>query len=204
MLFPPAPQVKVDPDAVDANKQAPPGESASHDSVTGAPERHKGEAAEREAQQLVNSLASVAVQGAAGKFGQGESDSESPTEASSVQDLPSGVVTAPIPNPPTPAPPEPEPAPETASLPPGVITAPIPNPPTPGPPGATTSTVPDPPTPAPAPLPASAPATPGIQTDGLPSTEKTKKPMKKKVSKGTNQTMRVLSDITDLFEKFSK
>jgi hypothetical protein len=46
------------------------GESVSHDGITGAPERHKGEAAEQEASQLVNSLASVAIEGAAGKYGQ--------------------------------------------------------------------------------------------------------------------------------------
>jgi hypothetical protein len=34
--------------------------------------------------------------------------------------------------------------------------------------------------------------------------EKTKKPMKKKISKATVQTMRVIGDITDIYEQFSK
>ncbi|KAF5856404.1 hypothetical protein ETB97_007454 [Aspergillus alliaceus] len=35
------------------------------------------------------------------------------------------------------------------------------------------------------------------------SEDKTKKPMKKKISKATNQTMRILGDITDIYEQFS-
>lgn len=43
----------------------------SEDSITGAPERFKGEAAEQEASNLVASVASVAVGSAAGKHDQG-------------------------------------------------------------------------------------------------------------------------------------
>lgn len=41
-----------------------------------------------------------------------------------------------------------------------------------------------------------------VQTETT-SEDKTKKPMKKKISKATNQTMRILGDITDIYEQFS-
>lgn len=43
-----------------------------------------------------------------------------------------------------------------------------------------------------------------VQAENAPVEDKTKKPMKKKISKATNQTMRILGDITDIYEQFSK
>lgn len=136
LLFPPA---TADSDTSDAKKPTP-GEPTSHDSITGAPERHKGEAAEQEANNLVNSVATVAMESAAAKYGQGVTEDAAP-------DVPSG--------------------PDSMEV-------------------------------VPAPAPADA------QTADAPTEDKTKQPMKKKVSKGTDQTMRVISDITDIYEKFSK
>ncbi|KAB8265792.1 hypothetical protein BDV32DRAFT_158119 [Aspergillus pseudonomiae] len=42
-----------------------------------------------------------------------------------------------------------------------------------------------------------------VQAENAPAEDKTKKPMKKKISKATNQTMRIISDITDIYEQFS-
>jgi hypothetical protein len=42
----------------------------SHDSATGAPENHKGEAVEKEASNFVDGIASVAVSSATGKYPQ--------------------------------------------------------------------------------------------------------------------------------------
>lgn len=106
----------------------------SHDSITGAPERHKGEAAEQEASQLVNSIATVAMESAAAKYGQGVPDDASE-----------------------------ESKPETMDV---VAVA--------------------------------------EQTEPAPVDDKAKMPMKKKMSKATNQTMRVLSDISDIYERLSK
>lgn len=134
VLFSPAPET-VDSDSSDAKSSAA-GTSESHDSITGAPERHKGEAAEQEAANLVNSVATVAMESAAGKYGQGVTE-------------------------------------ETADE------------------------LPDPGTTEVLKIAAEA------QTEEL-ADDKTKKPMKKKVSRKTDQTMRVLSDITDIYEKFAK
>lgn len=108
----------------------------SHDSLTGAPEAHKGEAAEQEAKNLIDSVAKVALESAAGKYGQTISD-ESTEDDPSVESLPNSAM---IPDTPT------ESAPD----------------------------------------------------------DNTKKPIKKKVSHATDQAMRVLSDITDIYEKFAK
>ena len=43
-----------------------------------------------------------------------------------------------------------------------------------------------------------------VQAENAPAEDKTKKPMKKKISKATNQMMRILGDITDIYEQFSK
>lgn len=130
LLFPLPPAPPLDSASDDGGNQL-------HDSITGAPEAHKGEAAEQEAKNFVNSVANIAMESAAAKYGQAvmEPTSEEPT------------------------PPEP-PAPEPST-----------------------------------------PDTPG--ENGAPA-DKTKKPMKKKIANGTDQTMRVLSDITDIYEKFAK
>lgn len=133
LIFP-CPPVKADPDVSDAKKTNN-GTPHSHDSVTGAPEQYKGEAAEQEAANLVNSVANVAMESAAAKYGQGVTED---------------------------TPEEPE-RPDTTVL---EIAA-------------------------------------DAQTEDA-GPDNTKKPMKKKVSRTTDQTMRVLSDITDMYERFAK
>jgi hypothetical protein len=64
------------------------GEARKQDSVTGALERHKGEAAEREAHNLVNSVATIAMKSATGKYGQAVSeDAEKVAEPESLEDV---------------------------------------------------------------------------------------------------------------------
>lgn len=117
-------------------KESTTGASESYDSITGSPEAHKGEAAEQEAANLVNSVATIAMESAAGKYGQGVT--EEPPDDSSKPDSTEVV--------------------EVAA---------------------------------------------DAQTEDIPG-DKTKKPMKRKVSQATEKTMRVLSDITDVYERFAK
>lgn len=125
---------KTDSDASSVNSS---GEQAeSHDSLTGAPESHKGEAAEQEAKHLVDSVAAMAVESAAAKYGQTVVEDSSEV----------------------PAAPEPLLAIESA---------------------------------------------PDGQPDDSPE-DKTKKPMRSKAAKGTDKAMRVISDITDVYEQFAK
>lgn len=66
MLFPPAPIALVD--SKNGGVQRPrAGVLGSKDSLTGAPEKYRGEAVEQEASNLVNSVAGVAIGSAAGK-----------------------------------------------------------------------------------------------------------------------------------------
>ncbi|KAL4796699.1 hypothetical protein BDV19DRAFT_360273 [Aspergillus venezuelensis] len=74
ILFPPAPIALVDPSTGGVQKPKA-GVLGSHDSVTGAPEKFKGEAAEQEASNLISSVATVAVGSAAGKHDQGTPES---------------------------------------------------------------------------------------------------------------------------------
>jgi len=74
-LFPPAPIALVNSSTGGVQKPKS-GVLGSHDSATGAPENHKGEAVEKEASNFVNSIAAVALSGAAGKHPQGDPDSE--------------------------------------------------------------------------------------------------------------------------------
>lgn len=68
-LFPPAPLALVD--SKTGGIQSPrAGVLGSHDSATGAPEKHKGEAAEQEASNFVNSFAHIALSSATGKHDQ--------------------------------------------------------------------------------------------------------------------------------------
>ncbi|KAE8381031.1 hypothetical protein BDV26DRAFT_279144 [Aspergillus bertholletiae] len=69
-LFPPAPIALVDSNTGGVQKPKA-GVLGSHDSVTGAPEKMKGEAAEQEASNLIASAATVAVGSVAGKHDQG-------------------------------------------------------------------------------------------------------------------------------------
>ncbi|KAL6232063.1 hypothetical protein BDW75DRAFT_243323 [Aspergillus navahoensis] len=70
ILFPPAPIALVDTSTGGVQKPKA-GVLGSHDSMTGAPEKYKGEAAEQEASNLVASVATVAVGSATGKHDQG-------------------------------------------------------------------------------------------------------------------------------------
>ena len=66
VLFPPAPLALVDKSTGGIQKPMA-GVLGSHDSMTGAPENFKGEAAEQEASNLVSNVATVAVGSAVGK-----------------------------------------------------------------------------------------------------------------------------------------
>ncbi|ERS98288.1 hypothetical protein HMPREF1624_05072 [Sporothrix schenckii ATCC 58251] len=70
VMFPPAPLALVGSDGGVQKPRA--GVLGSHDSATGAPENHKGEAAEAEATNFANTVASVALASAAGKHPQGD------------------------------------------------------------------------------------------------------------------------------------
>lgn len=69
VLFPPAPLALVSGKTGGIQKPKS-GVLASKDSVTGAPENHKGEAVEQEASNFVNGIASVALASATGKHPQ--------------------------------------------------------------------------------------------------------------------------------------
>ncbi|KAJ6138913.1 hypothetical protein N7471_005399 [Penicillium samsonianum] len=107
----------------------------SEDSLTGAPENHKGEAAEQEAKNLVDSFANVAMESAAARYGQTVTE-DSPDRPALIESLEAAEAAA------------------------------------------------------------------GTPTGDSPE-DKTKKPMKKKVSHATDNVMRILSDITDIYEKFA-
>lgn len=109
------------------------GQPESQDSLTGAPEVHKGEAAEQEAKNLVDSVATVALESAAGKYGQAVTEDPAATGESI------------------------EPIDEATDTP----------------------------------------------RDGS-ADDKTKKPIRSKTARGTDKVMRVVSDITDVYEQFAK
>ncbi|KAJ5560575.1 hypothetical protein N7513_002974 [Penicillium frequentans] len=131
-IFPPSKET-LDSD-VPSTKGSGTEQPESLDSLTGAPETHKGEAAEQEAKNLIDSLATVAMESAAAKYGQAVVDE----------------------------------APEQPLL------------------GDCSEVI-------------DAPETP----NGDAPEDKTKKPMKKKVSHATDKLMRGLSDVTDIYEQFS-
>lgn len=74
LLFPPAPIALVSSSGGVQKPKA--GVLGSHDSVTGAPENHKGMAVEAEAQNFVTGIASVALASASGKHPQGDLDED--------------------------------------------------------------------------------------------------------------------------------
>lgn len=78
--FPPAPPSVVD-SATGGVKKPASGVLASADSVTGAPEKHSGEAVEQEAHSFVSSISSLVVSTAAGKHPQGDPPSDSTAAA---------------------------------------------------------------------------------------------------------------------------
>ena len=74
-LFPPAPLALVS--SKTGGIQSPKaGVLGSHDSVTGAPEKHRGEAVEQEASNFVSGIASVALSSASGKHEPGDPDTD--------------------------------------------------------------------------------------------------------------------------------
>ncbi|KAK6379186.1 hypothetical protein LTS17_006104 [Exophiala oligosperma] len=75
ILFPPAPIALVNHKTGGVQKPKA-GVLGSTDSVTGAPEKYKGEAVEQEASNLVNGIASVAISSAAGRHDQSNPDDE--------------------------------------------------------------------------------------------------------------------------------
>lgn len=79
-LFPPAPIALVDMSTGGVQKPSA-NVLGSHDSITGAPEKLKGEAAEQEASNMITSVASVAVGSIAGKHDQGTPE-DAPLEGS--------------------------------------------------------------------------------------------------------------------------
>ncbi|KAI1629340.1 hypothetical protein EDD37DRAFT_48063 [Exophiala viscosa] len=74
-LFPPAPLALVDHKTGGVQKPKA-GVLGSTDSVTGAPEKYKGEAVEQEASNMVSGIASVAISSAAGRHDQANPDPE--------------------------------------------------------------------------------------------------------------------------------
>lgn len=89
-LFPPAPLALIDSKTGGVQSPAA-GVLGSHDSATGAPEKHKGEAVEQEAHNFVSGIGSIALSSAAGKHEQG--DPENDPVSSSVPD-PTQMATA--------------------------------------------------------------------------------------------------------------
>ena len=91
-LFPPAPISLVSGKSGGVQKPKS-GVLGSHDSATGAPENHKGEAVEQEASNFYNSIASIALTGATGKHPQAEpaADSENGERSSGVVPDPTKV-----------------------------------------------------------------------------------------------------------------
>ncbi|KAL8763452.1 MAG: hypothetical protein Q9184_000760 [Pyrenodesmia sp. 2 TL-2023] len=75
ILFPPAPLALVDSNT--GGVQSPKaGVLGSHDSATGAPEKHKGEAVEQEASNFVSGIGSIALSSATGKHEQGDPEGD--------------------------------------------------------------------------------------------------------------------------------
>ena len=74
-MFPSAPLALID--SKTGGVQTPQaGVLGSHDSATGAPEKHKGEAVEQEAHNFVSGIGSIALSSAAGKHEQADPDSD--------------------------------------------------------------------------------------------------------------------------------
>ncbi|KAJ0121908.1 hypothetical protein J7T55_002418 [Diaporthe amygdali] len=80
IMFPPAPLALVDGKSGGVQKPKA-GVLGSHDSATGAPEKHKGEAVEQEASNFVSGIASVALSSATGKHPGDTVDDEGPGDS---------------------------------------------------------------------------------------------------------------------------
>lgn len=80
IMFPPAPLALVD--AKSGGLKTPSaGMLGSHDSATGAPEKHRGEAVEQEASNFVSGITSVALSSAAGKHPGDAAEDEGPGDS---------------------------------------------------------------------------------------------------------------------------
>lgn len=90
--FPPAPIALIDSKTGGVKKPAA-GVLGSDDSLTGAPEKHQGEAVEQEASNFVNSFTSIALSSATGKHPQGDPHEEGASSVESAPD-PTGIVGA--------------------------------------------------------------------------------------------------------------
>ncbi|KAH7383672.1 hypothetical protein BKA64DRAFT_697343 [Cadophora sp. MPI-SDFR-AT-0126] len=75
--FPPAPIALID-SKTGGIKKPPAGVLGSDDSLTGAPEKHQGEAVEQEASNFVNGFTSIAISSATGKHPGGDQTDEAP------------------------------------------------------------------------------------------------------------------------------
>lgn len=82
--FPPAPIALID-SKTGVVKKPTAGVLGSDNSLTGAPEKHQGEAVEQEASNFVNSFTSIAISSASGKHPQGDPHGEE-EGASSIED----------------------------------------------------------------------------------------------------------------------
>lgn len=80
IMFPPAPLALVDAKSGGLKKPSA-GMLGSHDSATGAPEKHRGEAVEQEASNFVSGITSVALSSAAGKHPGDAAEDEGPGDA---------------------------------------------------------------------------------------------------------------------------
>lgn len=90
VMFPPAPIALVSSSTGGVQKPKA-GTLGSHDSATGAPENHKGEAVEQEASNFVTGIASIALSSATGKHPQGEPPEEDDATADSAVPDPTAV-----------------------------------------------------------------------------------------------------------------
>lgn len=80
ILFPPAPLALVNSKSGGVQKPSA-GVLGSHDSATGAPEKHRGEAVEQEASNFVSGITSVAISSAAGKHPGDAAEDEGPADS---------------------------------------------------------------------------------------------------------------------------
>ncbi|KAJ3905533.1 hypothetical protein F5879DRAFT_950167 [Lentinula edodes] len=93
VLFPPAPLAAIDTSTGGVKKPLA-GQLGSKDSITGAQEQFRGEAAEKEADHFVTGLSTIAVSVAVGKEGQGAGSSSPAEETNSTGE----IVDAKVPN----------------------------------------------------------------------------------------------------------
>ncbi|KAI5456021.1 hypothetical protein BGZ63DRAFT_496930 [Mariannaea sp. PMI_226] len=83
--FPLAPPALIDSKTGGVQKPAA-GVLASDDSMTGAPQKHQGEAVEQEARNFVTSLSTIVVSTAAGKHPQGDPDNDTAPDPTEITD----------------------------------------------------------------------------------------------------------------------